>query len=186
MSPIGIIRENSMVDDICTSSSLVKYHPQYRLKPGVLNSFVVAKISVNLNLWYSNCFEKCQKLHFFSFLLSIWELCSYEAIVTSSVFDEFSATFKDRIANFWVREVLWVRSREETHTIFPWNDNFWRFASRFSFDLTIRTCDDFQDKNQTQKNDSIGARTHVLLPGNFATANYFNSSRSPLPQYTIH
>ena len=67
MSPIGIIRENSMVDDICTSSSLVKYHPQYRLKPGVLNSFVVAKISVNLNLWYSNCFEKCQKLHFLAF-----------------------------------------------------------------------------------------------------------------------
>ena len=29
-------------------------------------------------------------------------------------------------------------------------------------------------------NDTIWIRTHNLLPGNFATKNYFNSSRSPL------
>ena len=28
-------------------------------------------------------------------------------------------------------------------------------------------------------NDTIWVRTHDLLPGNFATTNYFNSSRSP-------
>ena len=37
---------------------------------------------------------------FFNFSLPIWELWTYEAIVTSSVFDEFSATFEDTGCQF--------------------------------------------------------------------------------------
>ena len=82
---------------------------QHRLKPGVLNSFVVAKISVYLNLWDSNCVQKRQKVTFFIFLCSIWELWNYEAIVTSSTLTNFRPLSKTEDANFWEREVPWDR-----------------------------------------------------------------------------